>query len=299
MLAAAALPQSTGSNSFASMFFTAGPDKKPARAISLGEVQLQAHHAKPTTRSISLGGIIANYMTSEESKESGNRLILPPSKGQSNQVEDDTIENGEMMGRTYLEIANARVALGDWKRAIDLWDKALQLQTKRGSTDHAAVAETLTSRGMHLASIGMNFQAVLDLEKAVRIKTIIFDSKPNEALSLELANILVQLSNAQCQLKNYSDSLASLSLALSRREHSLGENTVEVAEIHYYIGRNHHRQRRYSEATKSYDKALDVLRKAGARNDHPIFLRVRRCAADRNILGRLFWEKASASSSSI
>mmetsp|Transcript_17832 Transcript_17832/g.29507 ORF Transcript_17832/g.29507 Transcript_17832/m.29507 type:complete len:303 (-) Transcript_17832:265-1173(-) len=288
-----------GTGSFVSLLFAKEVQRKPLRSSSLDGVPSKSRNTKAQWRSISLGRSLAvRKRTGEESKEQ-----LPPTKNKAESSpaaeKDDDTKEGEILGRAYLEMANARAALGDWEGAIYFWDKAILLQTKGGATDHSAVAETLIRRGTHLASIGLYFEAVFDLDKASRIKTAIFKSNPSERLSLDLANVLVQLSNAQCQLKLYDESLRSLNAALSRRKHILGEYDVQVAEIHYRIAQNYHRRRKYSEARISYLKALDLFRKVGIRRDDPTFLRVRRCAADRNIAGQLFWENAASGSASI
>jgi tetratricopeptide (TPR) repeat protein len=218
---------------------------------------------------------------------------LPVSRAKQSQGKDDTNEDEEMPGRAYLDMADAQVALGDWNAVLQLWDKALQLQTKRGTANHrAAIAETLARRGMHLASISMSLDAVRDLEKAVRLKALLCESKPSEKLSLDIANTLVHLSQAQDHLNLYVESRRSLDSALAIRKQALGEDHILVAEIHYQIAKGCHRRKRYSEAKISYGQALDVYRKLGIRHDDPTFSRIRRCAADRNISGSMFWEVA-------
>lgn len=196
-------------------------------------------------------------------------------------------EEGVLLGRAFLEMADARASLGDWKKAMELWEKVLQNQK---GTNRVTVAETLSRRGKHLTSMGMYYEAVLDLEKAAHIKTELLKLNPSRKLTLDLADTLLQLGHAQRLMNHYVESLRSLDAALSIRKQVLGDFDLKVAEVHCLIATTYHQRRSYSEARHFYRKALVAFRKSGIRSDDPTFQQVRRGAADRNIIGHAFWQ---------
>lgn len=211
-------------------------------------------------------------------------------KNKNSKVTRQETHGEELVGRAFLEMADARASLGDWDAAAALWSKALALQLKQGSRT-AAIAETLTRRGRHYySSMGQTYNAVLDLERAVHIKQELLVSAPvtkKETLATDLVDSLLYLSEAQHEMQHFVGSIQSLKDAL---QHCASES--KVAEIHCQIATSYHRRRMYKEARHSYRLAMAALRRAGTRNDHPVYTRVKRCIADRNILGHSFFQSA-------
>jgi tetratricopeptide (TPR) repeat protein len=190
-------------------------------------------------------------------------------------------------------MADAKVSLGDWPSATKLWDEALRLQKMTGNLNDIAVAETLSRRGRHLFKVRRYCESVIDLEKAVRIRTEELRHHQSNNSYLELSDTLIDLGRAQYMLENYVNSIQSLQTALARRIQVLGESDSRVADVFYEIATAYHRRKRYEEAQKSYRMAVLICREAGLGENHPTITRVLHRLADRNIIGEKFWQIAS------
>eukprot|EP00978_Attheya_sp_CCMP212_P003951 scaffold8419_cov62-Attheya_sp.AAC.14 len=197
--------------------------------------------------------------------------------------EDDT--NEFSIGQSLCEMAEAQVALGRWHDALHLWDEAAKVQVARNGKHHSSIGHILIRRGVTLSKLGLAYDAVLELEKGLRLlKAATQKETCSIGHLLDLAETYMILGFSQQAIGKNVDALESFNEAAFLKQNLVGKGRKSLADTFVVIGNAHHQGREYEEAFAAYHKALELYKEVDLPSRDPGVVRVVRCMKDRTML---------------
>eukprot|EP00542_Grammatophora_oceanica_P017000 CAMPEP_0194043916 /NCGR_PEP_ID=MMETSP0009_2-20130614/15475_1 /TAXON_ID=210454 /ORGANISM="Grammatophora oceanica, Strain CCMP 410" /LENGTH=319 /DNA_ID=CAMNT_0038688299 /DNA_START=12 /DNA_END=971 /DNA_ORIENTATION=- len=248
--------------------------------------------ASPTDES-RLSGAAANSGNSSSSNISNSASSSSTNASSTRRYTIQRSDSREFVGLAQMQAAEAQFALENYKAAFALWDEAWRLRTSKLGSKNDLVAQTHFRRGVAYRNLRLHFQSVTELERAHRIRQETLQADYDDERALLTADTLLELAAAQHQLHRYEDALQSLTKALSLKENMFEDGLhLEVAHIHWLLGKHHHQRRQYDVAQRKYQEAYSIYRSLGLSKTHPLVVKVKKQSQHRGILAHsLFAEE--------
>jgi tetratricopeptide (TPR) repeat protein len=178
----------------------------------------------------------------------------------------------------YGQLGASHLQQGNYKAAIEYYDKALEMHQRWLPSNHPQLADSYINIGNVHFNMGDFTKALSSYEKAFKIQKQLFPSNhPNLATSYN--NIGLVYSN----MCDFSKALSSYEEALEIQKKSLPSNHPELATSYNNIGNVYFRMGEYSNALSSYEKALEI-RQQSLPSNHPHF------ADSYNNIGNVYFD---------
>jgi Tfp pilus assembly protein PilF len=196
-------------------------------------------------------GLLLNKMGQSEKAQQIYELLL-----------EQTSDNSEK-GNTYERLGNAKYEQGEYKEALELHEKSLQVRQQTLSPNHLHLAMSYNNIGVAYRSMGEYPKALSSYKKALEIKQ---QSLPSNHLSL--AASYNNIGNVYCNMGNYPQALSSYEKALEIRRQSLPSNHPDLGSSYDNIGNVYDKIGEYSKALSSYEQALEIRQQSLPLN-HP------------------------------
>jgi len=199
------------------------------------------------------------------------------------------------VGRALFQMGRAEAQMGQWKDALERFDRAVHIQVECLGNDHEDVARTLIERGTVHAARGSWYDSILDLERGLHIQRGLAARSRTEE-GVDIAETFIRVGQVQHQRGNYVESVGSFRSALDILRRVEGENSPSVALVSGIVAKSQHQRRRYTEAIESYRNCLSAFEAAGIKRDHPDVAWVRRHLADRTMFANCvadFWDDSA------
>jgi tetratricopeptide (TPR) repeat protein len=177
----------------------------------------------------------------------------------------------------YQQLAQAKYNLGEYKEAIIINEKALEIRQPLLPPNHPDVAKSYNNIGTVYYSIAEYSKSLSSHEKALEIQQHSLPSHhPHLAASYN------NIGNVYYRMGEYSKALSSYEKAVEIKQQSLPSNHPDLAASYNNIGNVYYRMGEYSKALSSYEKAVEIKQKSLPPN-HPDL------AASYNNIGNVYY----------
>ena len=172
----------------------------------------------------------------------------------------------ELLGRDLdykkVEILNnlgtSHYSLGDYSKAIEYYEKALEIRINTLGENHPDIAGSYNNLGIAYRSLGDYGKAIEYHEKALEIGiNTLGENHPDIAGSYNSLGI------AYHKLGDYGKAIEYYEKALEIRINTLGENHPDIAGSYNNLGTSYHKLGDYGKAIEYYKKALEIIETVG------------------------------------
>ncbi|CAF0890568.1 unnamed protein product [Adineta ricciae] len=158
---------------------------------------------------------------------------------------------------------------GDYKMAIEYYEKALEIREKSLPSNHPSLATSYNNIGLVYDNMGEYSKALSFYEKALEIKE---KSLPSNHPSL--ATSYSNIGGVYVNMEEYSKALSFYEKDLAICEKTLPSNHPDLATSYNNIGTVYYNTKDYSKALTYFERALDIRQRALPAN-HPHIKTVR------------------------
>ena len=145
---------------------------------------------------------------------------------------------------------------GNYKEAIDLSNKALDLSQKFFGDNHPLVSNIYSELGLIYSDQGEYSKALEYHVKSLVINKVLFGEHSSN-VGVNYANIAICYANE----KQYSEAMKYFRLALKNMSDAYGEDHMEVARVYENMGQTHDMRGDHFSALSCYLKALPIYEK--------------------------------------
>jgi tetratricopeptide (TPR) repeat protein len=175
---------------------------------------------------------------------------------------EQTSDKGEK-ALYYNQLVYIKNNQGDYEKAIEYYEKALEIEQKTLPPNHPDLATSYNNIGLVYMNMGEYSKALFFYEQALEIYQ---KSLPSNHPSL--ATSYNNISAVYDDMREYSKALSFYEKALEIRQKSLPPNHPDLAQSYNNIGVVYQKMREYSKALSSHEKALEIFGKSLPPN-HP------------------------------
>jgi len=166
-------------------------------------------------------------------------------------------------GSTYERLGNAKYDQGQYKEALELHEKALEIRQQTLPPNHPYLAMSYNNIGMVYRSMGEYPQALSYYEKDLAISRQSLPSNhPDLAISYNNIGMVYD------KMGNYSRARSSYEKALEIQQQSLPSNHPNLADSYNNIGVLYCNMGEYPKALSFHEKALEIKQQSLSPN-HP------------------------------
>ncbi|CAF0926231.1 unnamed protein product, partial [Adineta ricciae] len=163
----------------------------------------------------------------------------------------------------YHQLGRLKDDQGDYKMAIEYYEKALEINEKTLPSNHPSLATSYNNIGVVYDSMGEYSKALSFYEKALAIREKALPSN-HPSLATSYNNIGLVYNN----MGEYSKALSFYEKSLEIREKTLPSNHPSLATSYGCIGLVYYNMGEYSKALSFYEKSLEIREKTLPSN-HP------------------------------
>ena len=174
--------------------------------------------------------------------------------------------------KTTIEVAESLVALGDayqkqgmYLESMKCLEKALEVQLKELSDEHATVADTYAKLGWTCSNYGKHDKAMEYQQKGLSIRLKVHGGEDHE----DVGNSHHRLGCVYNDQGKYEEALKHYEIALRIRSEKLRADHKDVASTYNNMANVYSNQGNYEEALTMYEKCLSIqLKKLGDNHPH-------------------------------
>ncbi|MCA9716998.1 MAG: tetratricopeptide repeat protein [Myxococcales bacterium] len=176
---------------------------------------------------------------------------------------DHLAHSGVAEGDLLASIGTLHESRGEYDKALDFQQRALQLRARSYGDEHPKVAESLSDLGALLTRLERYDEALASLQRALEIRRAAFgEQHPRVAASLNnLGALYISTGELEAAERAHQQ-------ALEIKRQTLGEHHPSVAVTRHNLGWLAHKRERYEDALTQYQAALEILERV-VPDDHP------------------------------
>jgi tetratricopeptide (TPR) repeat protein len=175
---------------------------------------------------------------------------------------EQTTDESEKAG-IYGQLGSVKNDQGEYKEAIEFFEKTLEITKKTLRPDHRNFAALYNQIGLAYDNMGEYSTALSYYEKALEI-----DQKSLSPDHPDLGGDYNNIGNVYYSMRDYSKALSHYEKALEIQQKSLPSNHPNLASSHNNIGIVYDNMRDWSKALVSHEKALEIKQQSLPPN-HP------------------------------
>lgn len=149
------------------------------------------------------------------------------------------------------------------EKALDYFDKALEIYRALHGNEHPKIANTLTNAGIAYRMLQLYGDATVNFEESLRIWNEVF-SRPHPSKAFVISN----LGETAAATGNLEAALNYFEQALEIYTQVYGNKHPDIARIYILTGQIKLSQNKYSEALQSYQQAI-IANTFGFENENP------------------------------
>ncbi len=176
---------------------------------------------------------------------------------------DHLAHSGVAESELLASIGTLHESRGEYERALEFQQRALQLKSRGYGDAHPKTAETLNDVGVLLTRLDRYDEAREVLTRALELQlSTLGEQHPRVAVTLNNIGAL----HIRTQKFDAAEAVHRRALAVKRL--TLGDQHPSVATTHHNLGWLAHSRERYEDALTHYQRALEIRERALPR-DHP------------------------------
>jgi tetratricopeptide (TPR) repeat protein len=188
----------------------------------------------------------------------------------------EQVTNESEKGNIYCQLGSAKCTQGEYKEAIILYEKSLEIVKATLPLNHLNLTASYNNIGSVYYNMGDHSKALASYEKTLKIvKRILPPNHPDLAMSYN------NIGAVYFNMGDYSTALSYFEKALQIRQQSLPPNHPHLATSYNNIGEVYRNMGDYTKARSSHEKALEIQEKSLPLN-HPDL------AASYNNIGEVY-----------
>ncbi|GIV36314.1 MAG: tetratricopeptide repeat domain protein [Cyclobacteriaceae bacterium] len=172
-------------------------------------------------------------------------------------------ENHEEIAASYNDLG-LTATVTDPEKALNYFDKALEIYHLLHGNEHPKIANTLTNAGIAYRILQLYGDATVNFEEALHIWNNVF-SRPHPSKAFVISNLgetAAATGNLEAALKYFEQALAIYNQVY-------GSKHPDIARIYILIGQIKLSQNKYTEALQSYQQAI-IANTSGFGNENPV-----------------------------
>jgi tetratricopeptide (TPR) repeat protein len=169
------------------------------------------------------------------------------------------------IGNGYNAKGIQKARQGDWEKALDCWNNALEIRSQILGESHVDVANTLNNIGIALGKLNRSEEAIVSLHRALEIR--IDHYGPEHA---EVAATLHNIGNIYQLHGDFEAAIHYFCQCKLLQENIFGSSdNVEVARACIAMGHTYFRAEAFLDAREAYTDALLIFQHIGLPDDDP------------------------------
>ncbi len=176
---------------------------------------------------------------------------------------DHLAHSGVAESELLASIGTLHESRGEYERALEFQQRALQLKIRGYGDAHPKTAESLNDIGVLLTRLDRYDEARELLERALELQlSTLGEQHPRVAVTLN------NLGALHIRTRDLDAAEAAHRRALAVKRLTLGDQHPSVATTHHNLGWLAHKRERYEDALTHYERALEIRQRALPK-DHP------------------------------